>query len=551
MLANVFTKTIQDRWISAVVGGLSLGLLLWMGMAVYRDIDLGVYTSLPEAMRTLMGIPGDADVTTLAYGAIYSTYGALTLTGIAISVGASTIAGEERDGTIGLLLGNPRSRTQVLVAKAGSLIVITGLGGVLLLSGGYLVPAMLGVELGSTAVGALILHMVVSALFYGFLALALGSWTGNRAVASGATVAVMLLSFVAVGVLPLIERLAGAVEFFPWYYYDGSDPIINGVSGSHVAVLGAGIAVFAAIALVGVNRRDLRERSTRESLVDRLRENPTTRRLVDRLAGSARVSRIWVKLASEHQGVLLITAAAMFWMMGVMMGPLFAAIDTSLFEALDQFPESVMALIGSSDMSTPEGFYQAETFGLMAPIAVMVVTILVASRGIAGEERRRTMGLLLANPVRRSHVVLQATTTMVVYASVVGLATFAGVATGSLIAGLGMSIPNIAATSILATLVGLVFGALALAVGAGTGQSRLATYGSIGAALVLYVLNAFLPLAESTAPLAKWQPFHYYLSSDPLNNGMPWGHAALLLGLSMALIGAAVWLFERRDVRDG
>ncbi len=551
MLANVFTKTIQDRWISAVVGGLSLGLLLWMGMAVYRDIDLGVYTSLPEAMRTLMGIPGDADVTTLAYGAIYSTYGALTLTGIAISVGASTIAGEERDGTIGLLLGNPRSRTQVLVAKAGSLIVITGLGGVLLLSGGYLVPAMLGVELGSTAVGALILHMVVCALFYGFLALALGSWTGNRAVASGATVAVMLLSFVAVGVLPLIERLAGAVEFFPWYYYDGSDPIINGVSGSHVAVLGAGIAVFAAIALVGVNRRDLRERSTRESLVDRLRENPTTRRLVDRLAGSARVSRIWVKLASEHQGVLLITAAAMFWMMGVMMGPLFAAIDTSLFEALDQFPESVMALIGSSDMSTPEGFYQAETFGLMAPIAVMVVTILVASRGIAGEERRRTMGLLLANPVRRSHVVLQATTTMVVYASVVGLATFAGVATGSLIAGLGMSIPNIAATSILATLVGLVFGALALAVGAGTGQSRLATYGSIGAALVLYVLNAFLPLAESTAPLAKWQPYHYYLSSDPLNNGMPWGHAALLLGLSMALIGAAVWLFERRDVRDG
>ncbi len=551
MLANVFTKTIQDRWISAVVGGLSLGLLLWMGMAVYRDIDLGVYTSLPEAMRTLMGIPGDADVTTLAYGAIYSTYGALTLTGIAISVGASTIAGEERDGTIGLLLGNPRSRTQVLVAKAGSLIVITGLGGVLLLSGGYLVPAMLGVELGSTAVGALILHMVVCALFYGFLALALGSWTGNRAVASGATVAVMLLSFVAVGVFPLIERLADAVEFFPWYYYDGSDPIINGVSGSHVAVLGAGIAVFAAIALVGVNRRDLRERSTRESLVDRLRENPTTRRLVDRLAGSARVSRIWVKLASEHQGVLLITAAAMFWMMGVMMGPLFAAIDTSLFEALDQFPESVMALIGSSDMSTPEGFYQAETFGLMAPIAVMVVTILVASRGIAGEERRRTMGLLLANPVRRSHVVLQATTTMVVYASVVGLATFAGVATGSLIAGLGMSIPNIAATSMLATLVGLVFGALALAVGAGTGQSRLATYGSIGAALVLYVLNAFLPLAESTAPLAKWQPFHYYLSSDPLNNGMPWGHAALLLGLAWALIGAAVWLFERRDVRDG
>ena len=43
-----------------------------------------------------------------------------------------------------------------------------------------------------------------------------------------------------------------------------------------------------------------------------------------------------------------------------------------------------------------------------------------------------------------------------------------------------------------------------------------------------YVFNAFLPLNESLAGLARWSPFYYYLTSDPLNNGMHWGSLAHL-----------------------
>ena len=35
-----------------------------------------------------------------------------------------------------------------------------------------------------------------------------------------------------------------------------------------------------------------------------------TQRMFDRLAGSTRVSRLWVKITSEHQGLLIITAAS-------------------------------------------------------------------------------------------------------------------------------------------------------------------------------------------------------------------------------------------------
>ena len=173
-------------------------------------------------------------------------------------------------------------------------------------------------------------------------------------------------------------------------------------------------------------------------------------------------------------------------------------------------------MFGGGDISTPEGFYQIETFGLMAPIAFMVVTVTIGARALAGEEANRTMGLLLANPIKRSTVVLEKTVAMIVQAAIVAVALFAGVVGGSMLGGLGMSLVNIAAATLLGALLGLVFGALALAISAATGRTRVAIYGTIGAALGLYVANGFLPFSDGFEGLAKWSPFHYYLSSDPL-----------------------------------
>ncbi len=550
MLATVVTKTVRDRWKGMAIAGISLAVMLLFGMAVYRDIDLAVYSDLPEAFRSLVNIPKDADVGSLAYGAIYSTYGALTLASLALSMGSASIAGEERNGTLGLLLGNPKSRTHVLVSKATSLVALTALGSLLLWGAGYLAPAVLNVEVGGMHIGALILHMFLIAVFHGFLAMAIGAWTGKAGLASGITAAVMIISLFAVGLLPLVEGLESGAKAFPWYYYEGSSPVLNGVSWGHLAVLFAAIAVLGAVAVAGVNRRDLRDRATGVNLLDRLRSHPMTKKIVDRLAGSMRVSRIWIKTASEHQGLLIGTAYVMFLMMGVMLGPFFNLIKDTLATFTDALPEAVMALVGNGDMGTPEGWYQVETFGMMVPIAFMLVTVAIGARALAGEEERRTMGLLLANPITRRRVVLEKAFAMVVYAVAVAVATFSGVALGSVIGRLGMSMGNIAAATLLGMLVGLVFGALSLALSAATGRSRIAIYSTIGAALTFYILNAFLPLSDSVAGLARWSPFYYYLTSDPLNTGMHWGHGAILLTLAVALVALSVVLFQRRDLRQ-
>jgi ABC-2 type transport system permease protein len=550
MLANVFTKTTRDRWKGIAIGVAAIAALLFFGMSVYRDIDLSVYTNLPEVFLTLMDIPKNADVGSLAYGAIYGSYGTLTIAALALSMGSASIAGEERKGTIGLLLGNPKSRVSVLASKFASLVVLIGLGSLFLWATGLASAEILSVETGGMHVGALVLHMFAISLFFGFLAAAVGAWTGSPGVASGTAAGVLFISFVGAGLFPIIDGWENVAKAFPWYYFNGAKPVTNGIDWGHLAVLFAGVITFAIVAFVGVNRRDLKSQAVAVTLLDRLRGNPLTHKVVDRLAGSARVSKIWIKTASEHQGLLFVTAALMFFIMGIWIGPMYALIDEVMASFSDSFPEALLALFGGGDMSTPEGFYQIETFGMMAPTAVMVVTVTIGSRALAGEEENRTMGLLLANPIRRSKVLLQKTAAMVLYGFAVGFATFAGVAAGSLLGGLGMSIGNIAATCLLLTLVGLVFGALALALSAATGRVSVAVYGTVGVALVLFVLNALLPFSDTLVGYAKASPFYYYLTSDPLMNGMHWGHGAVLTVLTVVLIALSVVLFQRRDLRQ-
>ena len=108
--ANVFIKTSRDRWRGWVISAASLTALLLFGMSVYRDIDLSVYTQLPEVWRSLLGIGDDVDVGGLAIGYIFGSTGALVVAAMALVMGSASIAGEERNGTMGILLVNPRSR---------------------------------------------------------------------------------------------------------------------------------------------------------------------------------------------------------------------------------------------------------------------------------------------------------------------------------------------------------------------------------------------------------------------------------------------------------
>ncbi len=551
MLINIFTKSVRDHWRSTTIAFISLVLMLLFAISVYRNFDISIYQEMPEVMKTIMGIPPTADAASLAISVYLAGVGSWALAGMMIAFGSGSIASEESNGIVGLLLGNPKSRTNMLISKTAAMTLLIFIVIAALCGASYLITNILNVRITGMHVEALSLHLFAVVLFHGFLALAIGAWTGNRGMAAGISTGVMIVSIFATGLLPLIEGWEDLAKIFPWYYLNSSEPLLNGIDWGHIGIMAACTAAFFIVSIIGVNRRDLKSQNVGVTLLDRLRNYPMTQKVMSRLAGSTRVSRIWIKTFSEHQTLLIIVGWAMF-LTSVLIGVLYELMPVeTMARLLSNYPELevLFAAFGGGDFSTPAGFFQLEVFSFVAPAAILVVGITVGTRALDGEESRNTMGLLLANPIKRSRIVIEKSGTMVICCVIVGLATFLGVGAGSLLGGLDMNMGNIAAGCLLGTLLGLAFGMLALALAAATGKGKTAAYGSIGIVLVSYITSSFLPLSENLAGYARWSPYYYFLGSEPLFNGMDWGHAAVLGGMAVVFFLASIYLFQRRDLR--
>ncbi len=551
MLANVLTKTVRDRQLAILIGVAGVLLMALLGLGAYSGLDdtiADLYDSMPEAYLAIIGISDVSTAGSLILGQVANLMAPMVLAGLGISMGASVIAGEEAAGTMGLLLGNPKSRTGLVLSKAGAMVLLLTVGAGLIWAGTYGVAAAFNTDMSSMMLGAAMVHVLAISLFFGFFALLLGSGTGRRSVASGASVGLLLLSFLAAGVLPLIASVADLAKVFPWYYFNSSAPLNNGVDWGHLSILIGGTLVMGIGAIVGVNRRDLRTGEGGGGLIERLKERPMMRKVTEKITGRAKVSSIAVKTSTEYQGLAIIAGLAIFYT-ALIVGPMYNGLSDVLVDLADAMPEAVMAMIGFADMSTPEGWYSGEVFSLVVPAAMIVVTVMMGAKGVAGEEENNTMDLLLSNPIPRSRVIGGKTAAMVLVILGIGVATFLGTAAGSALGGLGIAYDGIAAASFLGVLLGLVFGGVALVVGAGTGNRRTASYAAAGLAFVAYFANAFLPVNDNLAPWAKLSPFYYYQEGEPLVNGLQWGNAAVLAGLFALLVLAAVPLFQRRDVR--
>ncbi len=549
MLTGIFAKSVRDRWLGMAIGLVCMLVLLLSAMYIYGTLDVNIYQGFPEALKNIMGIPPNADVASLAISVYLTGAGSWILVGLTIAFGSGAVASEENSGTIELLLANPVSRTRVLASKAAGMVVLMGLTTAALWGGTYAIARLLDTSIAGMHVGALCIHLLGLSLFFGFLALAIGAWTGKRGVAAGAPTGIMIISIFAAGILPLIKGWEGLARIFPWYYLDGAKPLLNGTDWRHIGILAAGVAVFAGLAVFGLNRRDLKIRSAGAGLLDRLRRHPRVRKILDRLAGSARVSGIWIKTLSDHQTLVIIVVYFMV-LMGLVGGPIYNLLPVDTIQnALQQVPALVAALGGNANYGTPAGFWQTEFFSLTVPAAVMVVTIVAGAKAIAGEEEDRTLGLLLASPVPRWRIPVEKSLAMLVLGVAAGGAAFLGIMFGSLAGGLSMSFVNLAAACLLVTLVGLFYGAVALALGAATGKHRVAVFGSLGFVVVSYVASSFLPLSATLAGYAKWSPYYYFLGGDPLVRGLDWTHAVILAGLTLALVLLSIPLFQRRDLK--
>jgi ABC-2 type transport system permease protein len=212
-----------------------------------------------------------------------------------------------------------------------------------------------------------------------------------------------------------------------------------------------------------------------------------------------------------------------------------------------KLPEAFRNLIGG-DYTTPHGYIQAEMFSLLLPALILVYAIGAGARAIAGEEESGTLDLLLSTPVRRRRVVLDK-----FWAMVGASALLAALAWVSIVAigrpfGLTVSVVNLGAAAVNMLLLGVGFGAIALAVGSASGSKGLAIGVSSGLALITFIVKTLAPSVPALKPFRFASPFYFYADHKPLVNGFNGVDVALLAGIAAVALIVALVTFDRRDL---
>lgn len=226
--------------------------------------------------------------------------------------------------------------------------------------------------------------------------------------------------------------------------------------------------------------------------------------------------------------------------------------DNPVLERLNtEYPEVIREFVtfgGQFDYTSPAGYLGAELFSMMGPLLLIIAAIGAGARAIAGEEQEGTLDLLLSMPVSRTRMLLEKMLAIVLELVILGVVLFVVLWISAAAAGMDVSPALLLAATTDAVLLALVFGALALLLGAATGRRGLAIGVAAALGVLAYVVHGLAPLVDVFDTLRPASPYYHYVASDALRAGLDPLHALTLLAISAVLVALAPPLLRRRDI---
>ncbi len=268
MLGHVWSWSVWIRrrslrwWIVSMAAFTSLILSVYPSV---RDLGGDQFGQLIEAYPTeLLAVFGITDPASALEGPglvssrIHGSIGLVAVLVLGIGFGARAIAGEERAGTIDLVLTGPVRRGRFVIDKAIGLVATV----TVVVAAGILAPMLVGaplVDLGVTAEGMIAgnLGMILLVVLYGSLALAAGAWTGRPGIATGIATVAAVAGHLVNGFGAFVDWLAPARRWSPFYWYAGPKNPLSQELGWQQPLLAAVALLLVVVAVVGLQRRDV------------------------------------------------------------------------------------------------------------------------------------------------------------------------------------------------------------------------------------------------------------------------------------------------------
>lgn len=266
MLRNVFLKTIRDRrrallwWsLGILVYALFIGLF-WPVLEDSREELEALIAAYPRELLGLFGVEEGAEMFTPSGYLESQAFGWLVPVVFAIyaaAMGAQLIAGEEEAGTLDLLLANPIARTRVVWQKWLGLAAAMATLGIVLFVSVVLTDVLFDFGIPLDRYVAVCVQAALLGLLFGSLAFAAGALGGRRGLILGIVSAAAVATFLINSLGSLTDWMERLRYASPFYYYDSSQPLTNGMDWVNAIVLAGGSALCLAAALWGFPRRDV------------------------------------------------------------------------------------------------------------------------------------------------------------------------------------------------------------------------------------------------------------------------------------------------------
>jgi ABC-2 type transport system permease protein len=263
----------------------------------------------------------------------------------------------------------------------------------------------------------------------------------------------------------------------------------------------------------------------------------------------AGLSGVWTLAAHQLRARLrqILVWGVILGALGALYVALFPSMGDLLGEYMAEAPEGMQQYIGSAgEELTIEQWLEMELFNGIIPLALPFFMMVIGARAIAGSEERKTLDLLLSNPVPRWHVVAGALLTMAL--ALAGVLAITWVLTYVAVPAAGVELAPGRLAQGLLTLwpFCLFFGALSLLVSSLVRRAALALVIPGVILVAMYVLDALSQVSSTIEPLRVVSIQHHLGGS--LGGDFPWTAFLLVLLVTCVLGAAAAAAFARRDI---
>jgi ABC-2 type transport system permease protein len=232
---------------------LGLGVYVLVIVALYpsfeNDTSLDQLTANGSTLAALFGATGSLTTPDGWLGAnVFANFGPLILLVLGIGYGASCLAGQDEDGTLGLVVTLPVSRRRVVLQKAAALVVLSVCAGAATLAAAFVGRAF-DLTVAPSALIGVTAGMVLLGIDFGLVAMWIGAATGSRGMALGVASAFAAASYLVSSLAPVVSGMRPARYASLFFYAVGDGQLRTGLPVAWAGVL-VGVAVVAGVGSV-------------------------------------------------------------------------------------------------------------------------------------------------------------------------------------------------------------------------------------------------------------------------------------------------------------